>query len=94
MNFITFMDCQRVLLWSNGHFRPKSVINFSLVIVASVMFAIATVDITFGIKNAMSTFAFYQGSGGPEDYLAIFANWKTLKTALFFVQTVIGDGVW
>lgn len=57
------------------------------------MFGIATADIIFGVKDCLAAFAFYQGPGGAQAYIDRFQNWKILKTALFFAQTVIGDGV-
>lgn len=87
---MTFVNCQQVLLWKEGHLKPRKTINYPLVIVALVMFALATVDVAYGVKGCITAFVF---SGNAKAFLNGFSNWTTVRTSIFFIQTFIGDGV-
>lgn len=52
----------RALFW--GRSGKKERYNWTLIIVAALMFIFATFDVAFGLRHNLDAFIFYKGPGG------------------------------
>lgn len=62
---VTFGLCVRVLFCGRRGTKRRKRYNWSLIVVAALMFIFATLDVAFGLRHNLDAFVFYRGPGGP-----------------------------
>lgn len=82
----------RVLLWSEGWFKPFRVINKKMFIAAMIMFIFASLDVAFGLRHNLDAFISFQGD--PIVEFSKTSNWvNVMKMVCYVMQTFVGDSI-
>lgn len=94
MFVILFILCIQALLFKDSRLKPAFQIQWPLLVVACVMFAIGTLDIAVGLFHNIHAFVDTAASGKPDEQFQKISNWaNVLKLANTLVQCLIGDGM-
>ncbi|KAF9039228.1 hypothetical protein BJ165DRAFT_374873 [Panaeolus papilionaceus] len=89
---VSFFNCLRVLLWSQGWFKPKHAINKTMLTAAMLMFTFASLDVAFHLRHNLDAFIAYDGD--PIDEFLKTSHWlSVMKMVCYVVQTFIGDSI-
>jgi len=89
---VSFFICIRTLLTSDSALNP---ISFRALLAVSVLMAILDgADKSLQLRHMLDAFIYYKGPGGPNELFEQTKNWVNFsKTAVYVVQTWLGDGV-
>lgn len=89
---VTFFDCIRVLLWLDGGFKPKDIINKKMLIAALLMFVFGSLDLAFGLRHNIVAFIDFEGD--PIEQFTNTSYWvNVMKMVCFVAQTFVGDAI-
>jgi len=89
---VSFFICIRTLLTSDSALNP---ISFRVLLAVSILMAILDgADKSLQLRHMLDAFIYYTGPGGPKELFENTKNWVNFsKTAVYVVQTWLGDGV-
>ena len=82
----------RVLLWSEGHFKPLRLVNTKMAIASLTMFIIATLDLTLHVRHNLEAFIWYNGPA-IENFNKISSWLNVLKVGTYVAQQFVGDSI-
>lgn len=89
---VSFFSCMRVLLWSEGWFKPFHIINKKMFLAALTMFIFASLDVAFGLRHNLDAFIAFEGD--PIDEFTKTSNWlNVMKMVCYVAQTFVGDSI-
>ncbi|KAF8900845.1 hypothetical protein CPB84DRAFT_1778517 [Gymnopilus junonius] len=92
VSLVSFFNCLRVLLLSEGRFKPLHQINKTVIFAASLMFIFATLDVTFHLRHNLEAFVYFNGD--PEAEFDKVSNWiNVMPLVLYVLQTFVGDSI-
>lgn len=79
----------------DGHLKPWSTINKTMVAAALLMLIFGSLDVAFGLRHNLDAFVYQFAKGvRPEDEFARISKWlNVMKFANYSAQTFIGDGI-
>ncbi|KAJ8502353.1 hypothetical protein ONZ45_g11850 [Pleurotus djamor] len=91
---VSFPPCIHALLWSNGARKPPSSIQWPMLLVAIVLAAFATLEMSLTLLHSIKAFILYKGAGGPIEQLTNISDWMNIMGTVNVVFPIIfGDGV-
>ncbi|KAJ4484608.1 hypothetical protein C8R41DRAFT_444877 [Lentinula lateritia] len=98
MLLITFVQAMRCMLWDlnvpGGRLKRASTINWPMLVVALLLMALSTFDVSLGLMHSIEAFIFYTGPGGSAARFTGLTDWvNILKTCNVVFGKVISDGV-
>ncbi|KAJ3807562.1 hypothetical protein EV368DRAFT_87435 [Lentinula lateritia] len=98
MLLITFVQAMRCMLWDfnvpGGRLKRASTINWPMLVVALLLMALSTFDVSLGLMHSIEAFIFYTGPGGSTARFTGLTDWvNILKTCNVVFGKVISDGV-
>ncbi|KAJ3795664.1 hypothetical protein GGU11DRAFT_212782 [Lentinula aff. detonsa] len=98
MLVITFVQTMRYLLWDSnaegGGLKHASKINWPMLVVALLLMALSTFDVSLGLMHSIEAFIFYTGPGGSAARFTGLTDWvNILKTCNVVFGKVISDGI-
>jgi len=94
---VSFFSCMRVLLWSEGRFKPLHLVNVKMVMASLIMFIIASLDLTLHVRHIhvrhnLEAFIWYNGPA-IENFNKISSWINVLKVGTYVAQQFVGDGI-
>jgi len=89
---VSFFSCMRVLLWSEGRFKPLHLVNVKMVMASLIMFIIASLDLTLHVRHNLEAFIWYNGPA-IENFNKISSWINVLKVGTYVAQQFVGDGI-
>ena len=92
IHLVSFFSCMRVLLWSEGHFKPLRLVNIKMVIASLIMFIIASLDLTLHLRHSLEAFIWYNGPA-IENFNKISSWLNVLKVGTYVAQQFVGDSI-
>ncbi|KAJ8474367.1 hypothetical protein ONZ45_g15972 [Pleurotus djamor] len=91
---VTFPPCIRALLWSNGTRKSSSSIQWPMLLIAIVLAAFATLDMSLTLLHNIKAFILYKGAGGAIEEFTNISDWINIMGTVDVVfPIIIGDGV-
>ncbi|KAJ3970145.1 hypothetical protein EV361DRAFT_802561 [Lentinula raphanica] len=96
MLLITFVQVMKCLLWDieRGELKPTSKINWPMLIIALLLMAFSTFDVSIGLMHCIEAFVLYTGPGGSAARFTGLTDWvNILKTCNVEFGKMISDGV-
>ncbi|KAJ3753681.1 hypothetical protein EV361DRAFT_954704 [Lentinula raphanica] len=96
MLLITFVQVMKCFLWDTerGGLKFASKINWPMLIVALLLMALSTFDVSLGLMHCIEAFILYTGPGGSTARFTGLTDWvNILKTCNIVFGKVISDGV-
>lgn len=81
MFVILFILCIQALLFKDSRLKPAFQIQWPLLVVACVMFAIGTLDIAVGLFHNIHAFVDTAASGKPDEQFQKISNWANVLKA-------------
>ncbi|KAJ3976187.1 hypothetical protein EV361DRAFT_958906 [Lentinula raphanica] len=93
---ITFVQVMKCFLWDTEHggLKPVSKINWPMLIIALILMAVSTFDVSLGLMHCIEAFIFYTGPGGSAARFTGLNDWvNILKTCNIAIGKMVSDGV-
>ncbi|KAJ8474833.1 hypothetical protein ONZ45_g15815 [Pleurotus djamor] len=91
---VTFPPCIRALIWSNGTRKSSSSIQWPMLLIAIVLAAFATLDMSLTLLHNIKAFILYKGAGGAIEEFTNISDWINIMGTVDVVFPIIlGDGV-
>ncbi|TFK38521.1 hypothetical protein BDQ12DRAFT_582127, partial [Crucibulum laeve] len=92
---VTVAYCAQALLRSSAGWKRLDEINWSMVIVAILLFCLASLDLMFGFYNNLKAFITFGNikDGALNEFTDISSWVNVMKSVTLVVQTMIGDGI-
>ncbi|EGO28969.1 hypothetical protein SERLADRAFT_456273 [Serpula lacrymans var. lacrymans S7.9] len=88
---VTLVQCLFALLWSDSKQAMEPKIRWRLLVVAILLFIIATLDIACSLRFNIVAIVYYTGPGGPA---ALEGDWlNIMKSVNYVMQTWIGGAL-
>ena len=89
---VSFFSCMRVLLWSEGGFKPMHLVNKKMLVAALLMFLFASLDVAFHLRHNLEAFIWFDGD--PIEDFDKTSSWINVISMGFYVaQTFVGDSI-
>ncbi|KAJ3753682.1 hypothetical protein EV360DRAFT_29125, partial [Lentinula raphanica] len=96
MLLITFVQVMKCFLWDieRGQLKSASRINWPMLIIALLLMAFSTFDVSIGLMHCIEAFILYTGPGGSDARFTGLTDWvNILKTCNIAFGKIISDGV-
>ncbi|KAJ3816852.1 hypothetical protein F5880DRAFT_1493820 [Lentinula raphanica] len=80
MLLITFVQVMKCLLWDieRGELKPTSKINWPMLIIALLLMAFSTFDVSIGLMHCIEAFVLYTGPGGSAARFTGLTDWVNI----------------
>lgn len=82
MLLITFVQAMRCMLWDlnvpGGRLKRASTINWPMLVVALLLMALSTFDVSLGLMHSIEAFIFYTGPGGSAARFTGLTDWVNI----------------
>ena len=89
---MTFVNCLRVLCWSEGRLKPARKLNWKMLLAALAMFVFATLDVGFHVRHNLDAFVAFEGD--PIEEFNKTSSWiNVMKMGCYVAQTFVGDAI-
>ena len=88
--FIVFYaSCMHALLVTldGNYLRRTSAINWPMVVVATAMFFIGTLDVALGLYNNIRAFVQWKEEGGSDEEFTIISDWANVMKVCVYMRT-------
>jgi len=84
--------CLRVLLWSEGWFKPFRIVNKKMLLASLLMLIFASLDVAFHLRHNLEAFIWFNGD--PVDDFERTSYWlNVIKMGCYVAQTFVGDSI-